>query len=173
MARQSGGTVRLNTHPGQGTTVCVFLRRAERALEGKRTEGMAKREEGGTTGATILVIDDDDLVRRSLVTEIEALGHRVLEASSGSVGLSVLDQEPDLIVVDFAMPGMNGAEVAEAVRKTRPNLPIIFVTGYGDTVAIAQAMGEGSLVLRKPFEFEELEAALSRQLKSRGLLISN
>nr|WP_281282905.1 PAS domain-containing protein [Rubellimicrobium rubrum] len=173
MARQSGGTVRLNTHPGQGTAVCVFLRQAERALEGERTTGMAKREQDGTTGATILVIDDDDLVRRSLVAEIEALGHRVLEASSGSEGLSVLDQEPDVIVVDFAMPGMNGAEVAEAVRRTRPDLPIIFVTGYGDTAAIAQAMGESSLVLRKPFEFEELEAALSRQLRARDPLASS
>jgi CheY-like chemotaxis protein len=167
MARQSGGTVRLDTHPGQGTTVCVFLRRAERAVEDELVGASMAKETQDRSEATILVIDDDDAVRRSIVATVEALGHRVIEASNGPDGLAALDQKPDLLLVDFAMPGMNGAEVAEAVRRSRPELPIIFVTGYADTAAITQASGGTSLVLRKPFEMEELEASLNNQLKAQ------
>jgi CheY-like chemotaxis protein len=168
MARQSGGTVRLDTHPGRGTTVCVFLRRAERVIEEDLAAASAVAEPEPTGGATILLIDDDDAVRRSLVASLEALGHRVLEASNGPDGLSALEQGPDLLLVDFAMPGMNGAEVAEAARRTRPDLPIVFVTGYADTAAITQAAG-GCLVLRKPFGLHDLEAALDLRLKPRDV----
>ncbi|EYD75581.1 hypothetical protein Rumeso_02857 [Rubellimicrobium mesophilum DSM 19309] len=167
MARQSGGTVRLDSRVGEGTTVCVILRRAERAAADEPTAGPATGEPRGAPEATILVIDDDDAVRRSIVATVEALGHRVLEASNGRDGLAALEQEPDLLLVDFAMPGMNGAEVAEAVHRSRPELPIIFVTGYADTTAIVNAAGGASLVLRKPFEIEELEASLNNQLRAR------
>jgi PAS domain S-box-containing protein len=167
MARQSSGTVRLETRPGRGTTVRLYLRRAERAVEDRPAAEPGPAERSDMAGATVLVIDDDDAVRRSLVAMLEMEGCRVLEARSGPEGLSALERAPDLILLDFAMPGMNGAEVAEAVRRTRPDLPIVFVTGYGDTAAIAQAAGGDSLVLRKPFEGDELAVVLDRQLRNR------
>lgn len=163
----SGGTVRLESHLGEGTTVCVFLRRAEWAVEEDLVAASEHRQAG--SDATILVIDDDNAVRRSSVATIEAFGYRVIEASNGPDGLAALEQDPDLLLVDFAMPGMNGAEVAEAVRRTRPEIPIIFVTGYADTAAIAKAAGGTSLVFRKPSETEELEASLNAQLRTRDI----
>jgi CheY-like chemotaxis protein len=139
-------------------------------LEEELVVASAGKEQPETSGATILVIDDDDAVRRSIVATVEALGHRVLEASNGPDGLAALEQGPDLLLVDFAMPGMNGAEVAEAVRRSQPDLPIIFVTGYADTAAITKAAGGTSLVLRKPFEMEDLEASLNAQLRTRPVV---
>jgi CheY-like chemotaxis protein len=117
--------------------------------------------------ATILVIDDDDAVRRSRVASVEALEFRAIGASDGASGLAVLEQAPDLMMVDFAMPGMNGAEVADAARRRRPELPIILVTGYADTTALTSAVEAGSVVLRKPVELDELEATLRDRLKTR------
>src|SRR3712207_8327797 len=77
MARQSGGTVRLDTHPGQGTTVCLFLRRAEREVEEDLVAASAGTDGQSASGSIVLVIDDDDVVRRSLVATVESLGHRV------------------------------------------------------------------------------------------------
>ncbi len=74
---------------------------------------------------------------------------------------------PDLMMVDFAMPGMNGAEVAKAVRERRPDLPIVFASGYADTAAIEQA-ALNSAVLRKPFRMDELQPLLADALRERG-----
>jgi CheY-like chemotaxis protein len=84
----------------------------------------------------------------------------VIEAGSGGAALELLeqDEEVDLLLLDFAMPGMNGAEIAREVRTRRPKLPILFVTGYADTAALPQDRAEG--VLRKPFRQDELAAKL-------------
>jgi PAS domain S-box-containing protein len=165
MARQSGGTVRLDTQPNQGTTVCLFLRRAETPAS-ERNDIPAGRagEDAVRPAATILVVDDDDDVRRSLVSALETMGYGVIEAADGSSGLAGLDREPDVMVVDFAMPGMNGAEVVQAARTIRPDLPIILATGYADTSAIESLADPTLVVLRKPFELDELDAALRGKL---------
>jgi CheY-like chemotaxis protein len=168
MARQAGGAVRIETAPGQGTTVRILLHQAtEAADDGLPLIDGVRRPVLPASDATILVIDDDDAVRRSLVESVEALGFRAIEASDGTSGLAALEQAPDLMMVDFAMPGMNGAEVAHAARIRRPELPIILVTGYADTAALTAAVEAGSVVLRKPVELDELEATLRDRLKTR------
>jgi CheY-like chemotaxis protein len=95
-------------------------------------------------------------VREVTAAALEEVGYRVLDADSGPRALEMLDEQPaiDAILLDFAMPGMNGAEVAEVVRRDRPALPILFVTGYADVEAL-RAIPEREVV-RKPFRAEEL-----------------
>jgi len=99
-------------------------------------------------------------VREITAGILQDLGYRVVEAGSGGAALDVLDRQPeiDLLLVDFAMPGMNGAEVAREVHARRPDLPILFVTGYADTEALAAAGDDG--ILRKPFVEKDLAAKL-------------
>jgi CheY-like chemotaxis protein len=113
----------------------------------------------------VLVIDDDADVRRFLVDSLEALGYEVEAAADGLDGLAALDRAaPDLVVLDYAMPGMTGAEVAKAARARRPGLPIVFASGYSDTAAIEAVLGAGAPVLRKPFGVDQLSEAISEAL---------
>jgi CheY-like chemotaxis protein len=116
------------------------------------------------------VVDDDRDIRRMLVASLAALGYDVLEAEDGPTGLAVLEEgAPDLMMVDFAMPGMNGAEVAKAARERRPDLPIVFASGYADTAAIEAVAGDDAPVLRKPFRIDDLQAVLTEALTGRSL----
>ncbi len=124
----------------------------------------------GSSTARILVVDDDPDMRRVLVASLDALGYQVAEAGDGPSGLAVLDRAaPDLLLLDFAMPGLNGAEVARLARQRRPDLPIVFASGYADTAAIAEAAGPDARVLRKPFRMEEMQAVLAEALRGRVL----
>jgi PAS domain S-box-containing protein len=169
MARQSGGTVRLDSRPGAGTTVHIFLRRA---AEGQSDEqdpsGTHTAAAPSSPAATILVIDDDDDVRTWLLSALGLMGHRAVGAANGAEGLSRLDCDPDLVIVDFAMPEMTGAEVVRALRRTRPDLPVILATGYADTGEVETVTDPRLDVLRKPFELDELEATLRARLLPRG-----
>jgi CheY-like chemotaxis protein len=112
-----------------------------------------------------LVIDDDGDVRTFLNSSLQELGYRVISAPSGEEGLEQLEAHgPDLVLVDFAMPGMHGADVARAARKLHPELPIIFVTGYAETEQLEAALGNDVPVLRKPFSIAELGEAVERQI---------
>jgi PAS domain S-box-containing protein len=168
IARQAGGAARIESAPGQGTLVRLLLPRApepELQQPGVAREGTAGGDaEAARPAPTVLVVDDDPDVRRFLGEMLETLGYRVLLAADGEAGLRLLDADrPDLLLVDFAMPGMNGAEVAQAARARYPTLPVAFATGYADTAVLEAAQGEAP-VLRKPFALAELEEMLARLL---------
>ena len=169
IAKQGGGTARISTSPGQGTTVSLLLPRTEAQPDPDEAPGFSTpvvRE----SAARILVIDDDEDVRRMMADSIEALGFDVVEAADGRSGLRALEREiPDLVLVDFAMPEMNGAEVAEAIRRMLPDLPIIFVSGFSDTAAIEQVAGGAIPMLRKPFRIDELQAMIIEGLKAKAI----
>jgi CheY-like chemotaxis protein len=114
----------------------------------------------------VLVVDDDDAVREVTAAFLSELGYRVIEAGSGGAALELLDNQDgiELLLLDFAMPGMNGAEVARAARARRPKLPILFVTGYADAEALPQLGREE--ILRKPFGQQELAAKVGAALRS-------
>jgi CheY-like chemotaxis protein len=116
---------------------------------------------------TILLVDDDSAVREVTRSILEDLGYDVLEAGSGGACLDLLDthRQIDLVLLDFAMPGMNGAEVAREIRLRASSIPIIFATGYADAEALTEA-DEDSLV-RKPFVEAELAEKLRRAVSSR------
>jgi PAS domain S-box-containing protein len=152
IAQQSGGTARLTSVLGKGTTVELWLPVAAGEMEvAAQTIGMGATP-ATTLGESVLVIEDDQDVRRFIVECLANLGYRVNEADNGYSGLEQLQAEtPDLLIVDFAMPGINGAEVATLARERRAALPIIFVTGYADMDAVERVPGPKHL-LRKPFD---------------------
>lgn len=115
---------------------------------------------------TILVVDDDDAVRTVTSGILVDLGYRVIEAGSGGAALDLFDQYPSIqaVVLDFAMPGMNGGEVAREMTTRKPGLPILFATGYADIEALA-ATSEDRIV-RKPFDQNDLAGKLSLALAS-------
>jgi signal transduction histidine kinase len=165
LAKQSGGGVRIDSQPGAGASVKVFLPRAAAAplaAEAHPAEEFHPRPKD----VNVLLVDDDSAVREVTAGILSDLGYGVIEAGSGGAALDVIERSPhiDLLLLDFAMPGMNGAEVAREVRARRPELPILFVTGYADTEALGEA-GDDGAIIRKPFVEKELAAKLRSALR--------
>jgi PAS domain S-box-containing protein len=168
MARQAGGIARIESKPLHGTTVRLFLRRVESAAAQPAADAAAETASAAAS-ATLLVIDDDSDVRSFLVEATAALGYRVLEAKDGHDGLARLAAgSPDLVIVDYAMPGLTGTEVVRAARTKRPGLPIVFASGYADTAAIESVLDANTAVLRKPFKISELQDTIAALLGGSG-----
>ncbi|THD67086.1 response regulator, partial [Phenylobacterium sp.] len=165
VAKQSGGGVKIDSTPGRGTSVRVFLPRAAMAVL-PTTVAPAAETMPPSADLSVLLVDDDSAVREVTAGILHDLGYSVVEAGSGGAALDVLDRQSkiDLLLVDFAMPGMNGAEVAREAHARRPDLPVLFVTGYADTDALASAGDDG--ILRKPFVEEDLAAKLRSVLRA-------
>lgn len=161
-ARQAGGTVRITSKVGGGTTVRVLLPRTDR-------EPLPLHVEDATDPIPsnlkkILIIDDDPDHRAVLAASLEEKGFYVAQADDGHVGLEMVESHsPQLILLDFAMPGMNGADVARDVRERHADLPIIFMTGFADTQAIVDVVGSDAKILQKPFRFPTLLRAIMDQ----------
>jgi len=155
-AKQSGGGVSIESRPGSGTSVDIYLPRAQAERVNPVIESALTSEIAAAGGSTILLIDDDNAVREVTRTMLHELGYLVLEAGSGGAALELLDRERqiDLIIVDFAMPGMNGADVARQALARRPRLPVLFVTGFADRSALG-GISETQIV-SKPFVNDEL-----------------
>jgi PAS domain S-box-containing protein len=165
MARQSGGAVKIESEPGIGTTVRIYFRRADRDAEvpasGGRTGDELRRGRGA---ATVLVIDDDEDVRQFIAASLEEYGHEVIEAADGVDGIERFGAtQPDLVVIDYIMPGLSGAEVAAHIVATRPGQPILFVSGYNETDAIRKVAPDAN-ILSKPFRAAALEDAVRAAL---------
>jgi len=166
IAQQAGGTLRIDSEVGRGTSVQILLPAAVAPPSGESAEThMPDVASGDADGARVLVLDDDEDVRAFLSESLESLGCTVVSAASGAEGIEALRQwRPDLALVDYAMPGMNGAEAARAAREIHPGLPIVFVTGYAESEQLEAALGDGAPVLRKPFTLAELAAAVEENM---------
>jgi PAS domain S-box-containing protein len=161
MARQSGGAARIESKPGQGTSVKLLFRKAEAETTNETAAAVeqAQVRAQGTT-ESVLVIDDDSDVRGFIAAALEELGYRVREASDGEEGLAEVERErPDLVIVDFIMPGMSGAEVARNIRAKLPKQAILFVSGYSETDAVKSNAPDAPL-LTKPFRADALANAV-------------
>jgi PAS domain S-box-containing protein len=154
-ARQSGGGVKITTQLGGGTTVAVFLPRARR-LDSELRTAPEPANPRPRDGVRVLVVDDDSAVRDVTSAVLREHGYVVEEAGSGAGALELLTNGAhiDAVVADYAMPGMNGVELAQHARSRRPDLPIVFLTGYVDTDALSKA-GE-RFIVQKPFQIDEL-----------------
>ena len=164
VARQSGGTARIQSRPGEGTCVQLYFRRAPDSARPEASEYARSQGERTPVGASVLVIDDDPDVREFVAATLSDLGYNVAEAADGPSGLEAFRQSPpDVVVLDFVMPGLSGADVAREIRAQRPDQPILFVSGYSETDAIQEA-APGAPLLSKPFRAETLDDAV------RGLI---
>ncbi len=162
MARQSGGTARIETAPGEGTAVKLYFRSAEGAEAAEPAAGdrEADRRKTKRERASILVIDDDPDVRAFIVATLDEQGYRVRQASDGREALAEIARErPDLVILDFIMPGLSGADVARRILDKRPDQPILFVSGYSETDAVKR-VAPGAPLLAKPFRAEALDTAV-------------
>jgi signal transduction histidine kinase/ActR/RegA family two-component response regulator len=167
MAQQSGGAARIVSEQGVGTTVEIWLPAAASGAEVAALPE-ARRAAAPRAGVRILVVEDDDSVRESMVESLEALGHKVTQAADGEAGLHALkESRPDLIITDYLMPGMTGAELVQRARVLLPGVPTIIATGYADMKAIEQVIGD-DMLLRKPFQLSELAAAVEKAVFRLG-----
>ena len=99
---------------------------------------------------------------------LELRGFKVIDASSGEAALDLAAERPEIAVIDYAMPGMDGAETAEQLRRLMPQLPIILASGHPDTASIERALGGQATVLRKPFDIGVLSEAMTKLLAAGG-----
>ena len=162
---QCGGELKITSTPGRGAAVVIRLPRVMAPATAEIAEPLvaARVEVTRGKGQKVLVIDDDDSVRAVLVETLKAAEFEVMEASGGEEGLKHVELvTPDAAIIDFIMPGMNGDEVARRLKRHLPNLPIIFVSGYFDTLAL-DGIG-GAVILRKPFNVEGLNKAVASAL---------
>ena len=163
LAKQSGGGVRIDTEIGKGTVIRVFLPRAEAAPVADPLPS-GELQTARASGLIVMVVDDDEAVREVTANFLDDLGYEVIEAGSGGAALEQLERHPkiDAVILDFAMPGMNGADLARELRLRRPGAPILFATGYADAEALTD-IGD-HLIVHKPFTQVELARKLSRTL---------
>jgi PAS domain S-box-containing protein len=167
VATQSGGALHIESRLGRGTTVSVYLPRA------KTGPIMAWERESRPAAsygqATILVVDDDPDVREVAVSTLQNLGYQVLAAENGPAALEVLSQATtvDLLIVDVAMPGMNGVELIRRARERQPELRAMLVTGYADIGAFSPEQGD--FVLQKPYRMAVLSESVAECLRCDGV----
>nr|WP_295852830.1 response regulator [uncultured Xylophilus sp.] len=165
-AQQSGGLARVSSPPGDGTTVEMLFPLA-REEDAAPPEATAPAPAAPVGPFHILVVEDDTDVRRVIVESLQLAGHRVTAAADGPDGLQALEAaRPDLLLVDYAMPGMTGAEVIEYARLRFPGLPVILATGYADMAEVGRVLGTQS-VLIKPFDIATLSRAVAQVMSQR------
>jgi PAS domain S-box-containing protein len=169
--KQSGGHVKIYSEEGHGTTVRIYLPRllGEEAEEEVRVDAPVPE---GTRDETILVCEDDDDVRAYTVEMLRELGYRVLEAHDGASALRLLERQEgrvDLLFTDVVLPGgMTGAIVAQEARKLRPELKVLFTTGYARNAIVHHGrLDPGVELLTKPFAYADLAARVRDMLDRR------
>nr|WP_295370341.1 response regulator [uncultured Sphingosinicella sp.] len=163
-AKQSGGTARIESREGEGTTVTLYLPRTREEAVPSISAG---REVKPTQRARILVVDDDEDVRLVAATMIEEIGYEVVSAPNGEAALKALDEGRfSLLLTDVAMPGMTGVDLARRVRPAYPELPILFASGYADVQTFGAELTEENM-LKKPYRIADLAARIAAILAER------
>ncbi|MBN8902812.1 MAG: response regulator, partial [Rhodospirillales bacterium] len=166
-AKQSGGGVSIETEQGRGTCVKVFLPRAASfSPTAAPVQAGPVPAPGATSRLLVLLVDDDAAVREVTSTMLQDLGYEVVEAGSGGAALEIAAAEPNiaLAVLDYAMPGMSGAELARELQSRRPELPALFITGFADLAALSDVPEDR--ILQKPFREADLAAKVTNTLRA-------
>jgi PAS domain S-box-containing protein len=170
-ARQSEGQVRIYSEVGQGTTVKIYLPR-HHGKPSSDTSRIPERLEAprAEEGETVLIVDDEPTVRMLVADTLGELGYQAIEAGDAASGLRVLESDAhiDLLITDIGLPGgMNGKQMADKAREQRPDLKILFITGYAENAAILNGdLGPGMQVVSKPFAMDKLAARIKTIIDS-------
>jgi CheY-like chemotaxis protein len=157
-ARQSNGHATIESRIGQGTSVKLYLPRHHGGSAIPHAAAV-RTAQHAATGETVLVVEDEPVVRGVILEMLGEQGYRTLEAVDGPSGLNILrnGQRIDLLITDVGLPGMNGRQLADQARETRPDLKILFITGYAESVAISDGfLQPGMEMITKPFALDNL-----------------
>lgn len=163
---QSGGYAKIYSELGRGTTVKLYLPR----YQGEEREELEESPAEITSpepGATVLVVEDEPIVRGLVVEVLTDLGYHALEAADGNSGLAILQSKRriDLLITDVGLPGLNGRQIADAARAFRPNLKVLFMTGYAENATIAAGFLEpGMAMITKPFAMAVLASRIQESI---------
>ncbi len=181
-ARQSGGQVRIHSEVGVGTEVRIILPRHAEEAAALQTDGPPGQVSGtvpvseNSAGEAVLVVDDEAAVRLMVCEVLGDLGYRPIEAEDGAAGLRVLDSglPLQLLVTDIGLPGgMNGRQLAGLARRLRPELPVLFITGFAETAASGCFnLDTGMQVMAKPFALDALATRISDMLQKEDRRLS-
>ncbi len=167
-ARQSGGHIRIQSEVGTGTEMCLYLPRHEGEMAAAQDVAALDKVARVGHGETVLVVDDEPTVRLLVSEVLQDLGYIVIEAADGAAGLRLLqsDVRIDLLVTDVGLPGgLNGRQVVEAALQVRPEMKVLFITGYADNAALNhEHLKPGMLILVKPFTMEALARRIEQMI---------
>ena len=166
-ARQSEGYAKIYSELGKGTTVKLYLPRYRGREEVVEPSLIALEDNQAEAGETVLVVEDEPVVRGLIVELLGELGYRAVEAKDGPSGLTMLQSEAriDLLITDIGLPGLNGRQVADAAREKRPDLKVLFMTGYAENATLANGFLEhGMEMITKPFPMDILAQRLTKMM---------
>ena len=166
--QQSGGTVRIDSRAGHGTTVNLYLPMAQSAaaVQDDKPEPPTMG-----SGQRVLLIEDEDAVRMLVCDVLNELNYETIEIAdpTSAVGVLESDEAIDLMISDVGMPGLNGRDLADIARRHRPNLPILFITGYDkEATSLTDFLGPGMSLITKPFSFDDLAAVVAESIAPTG-----
>ena len=168
-ARQSEGHTKIYSEIGKGTTMKVYLPRFRgKAGDAEEPPGLSA-DHATEAGETVLVVEDEPVVRGLIVEILSELGYRAIEAVDGPSGLQILQstRRIDLLITDIGLPGLNGRQVADAGRERRPELKVLFMTGYAENAALASGFLEpGMAMITKPFAMEALASRIRTMIEA-------
>jgi PAS domain S-box-containing protein len=169
-ARQSNGHIKIYSEVGHGTTVKIYLPRASQPDLALVDDASATAPEGGTE--TILMVEDDDMVRAFVEQQLASLGYRVIAARNGPEALETLRQQEsvELLFTDVVMPGgLNGPQLAAEARRLKPNIRVLYTSGYTENAIVHQGrLDAGVELLSKPYRRTELAAKLRKVLNAEA-----
>jgi signal transduction histidine kinase/CheY-like chemotaxis protein len=165
--RQSDGSVRIESEPDKGTAIEICLPQFNELGTAELEKAQTDPDPGTDQGEVVLVVEDEAIVRMLVVETLGDLGYRALEAADGQSALRILQsaQRVDLLVTDIGLPGLNGRQLADAGRTTRPHLKILFMTGYAENAASSNFLTPGMEIISKPFNMDILAQRLRQMLK--------
>jgi nitrogen-specific signal transduction histidine kinase/CheY-like chemotaxis protein len=167
-AKQSEGHLRIYSEVSQGTTIKIYLPRHRGTAEEEETREFTAEVPRSEAGETVLVVEDEPVIRDLIVEVLQDLGYRALEAPDGPSGLRVLQsrERVDLLVTDVGLPGINGRQLADQARVTRSDLKVLFITGYAENATLANGfLDTGMEMITKPFAIEALATRIRSMIQ--------
>ncbi|MBV9843419.1 MAG: PAS domain S-box protein [Sphingomonadaceae bacterium] len=168
-AQQSEGYAKIYSEVGKGTTFKLYLPRFRGEADDEETLARLAQAFPADQGEVVLVVEDDPVVRGLIIEELSELGYAALEAADGPKGLELVQSKRriDLLITDIGLPGLNGRQLADAARARRPDLKVLFMTGYAENAALAAGFLEpGMEMITKPFAMEALASRIRTIIKA-------